>query len=211
MDVEGAVGGAAGAAGVSRRLYPGDGEHGLEARGTGAGFIDWACVAPGGRARVMIDGVVREGTGYAERIETTVPPHLLPMRGLRWGRFVADDASSASAWIQWRGREERDLVLHDGAVWTAGEVSEGRCGWRGAGDGAYEIRIEPGRTLRMSEREGSVLESIPMVRNFAPPIVRTALGLRQTRWLARGRLSGAGRGASAGWVVHEVVTFPEVA
>lgn len=182
----------------SRRLF--DGEDGV---------IDWECVAPAGRARLELDGVTRGATGYAERLVMTVPPHRLPMHTLRWGRFVADDAGAAAAWIHWRGPERRDLVLCDGEVSPATEVSDHRCSWPGAA-GMSDVAIAPGRVLRASKSEGTLMDSIPALRRFAPPMVRAALGLRETKWLARGALGAPNRAGVDGWVVHEVVTFPEI-
>jgi hypothetical protein len=200
-----------GVRGASRRL--------LESE---AGVIDWECVAPGGRVRAVVDGETWTGTGYAERLLMTVPPQRLPMRTLRWGRFVADDGSEACAWIQWRGAEERGLVLCGGEFAMATEISEECCSWESdAGSGevtwagsraalvcdSEQSQTSATRVLRESEAEGTLLERIPALRRFAPPMVRAALGLKETKWLARGEMRVAGRAARAGWVVHEVVTF----
>ena len=49
-----------------------------------------------------------EGTGYAERLELSIRPWRLPIRELRWGRFVSEGASMA--WIDWQGADPTEVI-----------------------------------------------------------------------------------------------------
>lgn len=77
------------------------------------GRIDWECRQPAADARVRLAGG-REitGLGYAERLRMTIPPWRLPLRTLRWGRFLA--AGESWVWIDWQGPHVARFAFRNG-------------------------------------------------------------------------------------------------
>ena len=132
------------------------------------------------------------GTGYAEVVTLTVPPWTLPLADLRWGRFVADDASTGLTWIDWRDADGVRLV--DGEWASPGLPS--------APGSAAGLVLSDTRPIR----SGPVSESLlGRARRLASVLPRGVADLDEQKLLSRGRLGGSG---AEGWVVHERVGRP---
>ena len=131
------------------------------------GGVAWECRVPAGRARVEIGDRNFEGTGYGERLVMTVPPQRLPIRELRWGRFIGEDATASAVWIQWRGSQPLDLLLDHGADAANVEIGDERCSWSGEGGAARDLTMDRGRTIRDDVLGGAVLGAVPAVRRLA--------------------------------------------
>ncbi len=85
-------------------------------------FLNWHPHQPRSIFDVQIGTRRFHGSGYAETLETNIPPWRLPLSELRWGRFIAD--GHYLVWIEWRGeqplkklfwngREIKDFTLSD--------------------------------------------------------------------------------------------------
>jgi hypothetical protein len=176
----------AAAAPVSRRL--------LDERG---GSIDWDCVAPAARARVLLeDGKGVTGPGYAERISMTIPPWKLPIDELRWGRFLGSDRSVI--WIDWRGPRPLSLVFADGAEVAGASVTNGGVDLPGGG----RLSLRNPRTIR----EGPVVPAaLSAWRPFSALVPAGFARARELKSLSRGILWEPSGREVEGWAIHEVV------
>jgi hypothetical protein len=130
----------------------------------------------------------------------TVAPWRLPIRELRWGRFLT--ASDALVWIRWRGARPLLLLDHNGRRLSAGEVGDG--GVRAAG---CSLGFGATRVLRDGPLGATVLRGVPGLRRRLPAAI---LGARETKWCSRGELAAPGSPPRAGWAIHEVVRFAEL-
>jgi hypothetical protein len=175
------------AAPLRRRLYS-----------DGTGTVDWDCVAPAARVRVCVGRDVVEGWGYAEHLETTVPPWELPLDELRWGRFVG--AAGAMVWVDWRGPSPRRLVLLDGVEQPGAEVEDSvvLCG------DTTELWLAPPRSLR----SGPILDVVAAVPFLARAVPDRLLRGWESKRLSRGILLVEDEPAREGWAIHEVVRWP---
>ena len=78
--------------------------------------------APAAEVSVSLRGFAPlRGTGYAERILITIPPWRLPIRELRWGRWIGEAASRSVVWIDWRGESPAP-----GCSWTEPRLASPR-------------------------------------------------------------------------------------
>jgi hypothetical protein len=124
----------------------------------------------------------------------TLPPWHLPLRQLRWGRFVS--AEESLAWVDWQGDYSTSFAIHNGRECETLSVSDS------------EVAI-PGATLRMVEsfplRAGrlgaTVLPGAPALGKLLP---RSLRNIEEQKWRSRG-VWKAQDGSSHGWVIHEVV------
>jgi hypothetical protein len=163
------------------------------------GAIDWHCEAPAADTQVRLDGRRPvTGQGYAERMILTLAPWRLPIDQLRWGRWIAADASRSVVWIDWQGELPRSWIFVDGQRQEPAEV-----GGEGVAAGGTSLRLGgpqllPARSLR---------ELVAAIAPLAAVVPASLLGLRQTRWRSTGTLHGAGRAPLSGWAIHELVTF----
>lgn len=178
-------------ASISRRLF-----HSNE------GMVDWNCLLPAASVCLdFSDGQRLEGQGYAEVLEMTIPPWRLPIRELRWGRFLADDGRASAVWIDWRGPRALSFAALNGAPCDAAEIGETRVV---LGNPHATVDMTDPRVLRDGPLARTALGRIPVLRKRLPVQI---LETRETKWLSRGVLLSDGI-RRAGWAVHEVVRWP---
>jgi hypothetical protein len=176
---------------ISERLLEGD-----------SGVVEWRVEAPAAEVSVSLRGFEPlRGTGYAERILITIPPWRLPIRELRWGRWIGKAASRSAVWIDWRGESPRTWVFVDGAAASSAEVTDE--GVRAQTTEAVEVALGERRTLQ----EGSLDEIVSTIPGLRAVVPRSFLGLRQSRWCSDGLLREGDAAPCAGSAIHEVVVF----
>jgi len=163
------------------------------------GALRWSCLFPAAAVELGRPGEPPlAALGYVERLDLTLPPWRLPLRELRWGRFVAPTTSMV--WIEWRGPQPLTLVLRDGQP-----ASDARVGDDGVSAVGAQLAWCPGEVLRDGELGTTVLRAVPVLRRALPAAL---LGTHETKWRRRGTLTGPQGARAEGWVIHELVTFP---
>ncbi|HUA62414.1 MAG TPA: hypothetical protein VML19_26900 [Verrucomicrobiae bacterium] len=164
------------------------------------GSLEWECLAPraGAYLRTGDEPEIR-GWGYVERLRLSVAPWRLPIRELRWGRFI--NGFDALVWIDWRGPYNRQVVYHNGAAVPARSI--GDTGIE-LSDGAV-LRFEASTPLREGRLGATALAVIPHVDRLFPASI---LNVRERKWLSRAVLRRAGCADSTGMAIHEVVEWP---
>lgn len=173
---------------IEERLLAGD-----------SGVVEWRVEAPAAVVAASVRGFAPlHGTGYAERILITVLPWRLPIRELRWGRWIDHAASRSVVWIDWRGKFPRTWVFVDGAAAPTPEVTDER-----VRAGAAEVALGERRTLQ-ARALSEIVSKIPPLRAMVP---RSFLALRQSRWCSDGILREGAALPCAGRAIHEVVVF----
>jgi hypothetical protein len=175
---------------VERVLYSGN-----------EGTVLWRCHAPRARASVTPGtGATIEGLGYVEQLVLTVPPWKLPMKSLRWGRFLSPNHELI--WICWEGGHSLHVITYDQLILPQAALHED-----GVDMPCLDQQLAWCETREILRRP--VLGSAWPLRIMA----RVAGGvsgfdLFEERWLSRGTLTGRGIDPESGWVLHERVTWP---
>jgi len=159
-----------------------------------AGSVVWNCVQPRASARVSVGERVLMGLGYAERLTLTLPPWQLPMRQLRWGRFVSPEESLA--WIDWQGPYSTSLAVHNGKIREIVSASDSELRLN---DGV--LRMKESLPLRAGPLGSTVLPGAPALKRLLPT---SLTNIEEQKWRSRGILEINDR-QSLGWVIHEVV------
>ncbi|MBI5281619.1 MAG: hypothetical protein HY858_08065 [Candidatus Solibacter usitatus] len=166
-----------------------------------AGCLEWNCVAPRSLAEVRIgDGKPFRGFGYAERLRLTIPPWRLPIRLLRWGRFVNE--RDALVWIDWRGPHNKQVVYDNGLPVSASSISDREVVLE---QGRGVVSLDRGVILREGKLGDTALSVLAHVDRLLP--ART-FGMRECKWLSRAVLRRPGQVDSVGMAIHEVVEWP---
>lgn len=167
---------------------------------TGAGFVDWRCDAPVAFVEVELEsGPPVRGTGYAEELTLTIPPWRLPIRELRWGRWMDPAAERSVVWIDWTGRAvKRTHVFVDGAIAPEASVDDACIRTPMA-----TLTLASSSTLR-GLALADVIRGVPALRAIAPS---SLLALRDTKWSSLGTLRRPGAPPLHGRAIHERVTF----
>ena len=173
---------------IEERLFDGD-----------DGAVEWRAQAPAAAVRLELRGFSPvQGSGYAERIFLSMPPWHLPIRELRWGRWLDPVASRSVVWIDWRGAQPRTWVFVDGikartAVVTDESISAGG------------VRLLLGERRTLHERAfADVAATIPSLRAVVP---KSLLALRETKWCSAGVLLDGNAPAQTGFAIHELAVF----
>jgi hypothetical protein len=167
--------------------------------GAGTDVVEWRAEAPAAAVSVELDGFATvQGTGYAERLLITVPPWRLPIRELRWGRWLDAAPSRSVVWIDWRGESPRTWVFVDGIMAPSAVVTD-EC----VSAGAVNVVVGERRTLE-ALAFSQIAATIPPLHAVVP---KSLLALRQTRWCSSGTLQEGNAAALNGRAIHEVVVF----
>jgi hypothetical protein len=166
-----------------------------------AGTIEWHCVQPRATASVRAGkaGAVC-GLGYAEHLRMTIPPWRMPLKELRWGRFLSE--TDSLVWIDWRGPYSKRIVFHNGAEMHAESITEQQLVLN---DRAVVLDFEKSFILRQGVLAKTALSRIPNVQKLFPASV---LGIRECKWKSRAVLRRGVTPDSRGWAIHEVVQWP---
>lgn len=163
-----------------------------------AGRIEWTCVCPAAEAIVKIGRERWEGSGYAERLVMTLPPARLPIRELRWGRFISGEEHCV--WIRWLGPVGGRWCLHNGQPVETTLADSHALAWKG-----HRLLLEPGAVLRAGCLADTALQGAGLLGWLLPASVRR---LHETKWCSRGALIDAHGRERRGWAIHEVAVFP---
>jgi len=159
-----------------------------------SGSVLWNCLQPRSSVHLRLGDRELTGLGYAECLTVTLPPWQLPMRQLRWGRFVSPQDSLA--WIDWQGPYSTSFAVHNGIRCETLSVSDSGLTVREA-----DLCMEESFPLRSGRLGSTILPGAPALGKMLP---RSLFNIEEQKWLSRGVLNTQDR-ASTGWVIHEVV------
>jgi hypothetical protein len=166
-----------------------------------SGSLQWNCIAPRATASVQMDsGDSLNGWGYAEYLKLSVAPWRLPIRRLRWGRFV--NANDAIVWIDWSGPHAKQVVYLNGSSLSAASITDHEVAVTG---GEAVLHLEDSQVIRDGLLGKTALAVFPKFSELFPDSV---LKMRECKWVSRAVLRRPGCPDSAGTAIHEVVEWP---
>jgi hypothetical protein len=169
--------------------------------GCEAGSVVWNSLQPASAVSLSIGEKRLTGAGYAECLTLTMPPWQLPLRHLRWGRFVSDRGAltpDTVTWIDWMGSHALRLVVHNGASDEGASIADTEIAWAGG-----KLRIEEPIVLRAGRLGSTILPAAPALRRIFP---HSLFNVEEKKWRSRGILATPD-GESRGWVIHETVDW----
>jgi len=161
-----------------------------------SGSVCWNCLQPRSSVNLRVGDWEFTGSGYAECLTLTLPPWQLPMRQLRWGRFVS--RQETLCWVDWQGPYSTCFAVHNGCFRETVSVSDSLIALSDV-----TLRMEDSFPLRTGRLASTILPGAPALSKLLP---RSLFKIEERKWRSRGVLSGQGS-ASEGWVIHEVVDW----
>jgi hypothetical protein len=161
-----------------------------------SGSVLWNCLQPRSSVNLQIGERELTGLGYAESLTLTMPPWQLPMRQLRWGRFVSPEDSLA--WVDWQGEYSTSFAVHNGRACETLSVSDSEIVMR---EGT--LRMEDSLALRAGRLGSTILPAAPALGKLLP---HSLFNIEEQKWRSRGIFNAPDR-TSHGWVIHEVVRW----
>jgi len=159
------------------------------------GSVDWHCLMPRARANAGGDS----GFGYVEHLSMTIAPWKIPIRHLRWGRFLS--APDWIVWIDWQGEYSKRILYRNGEATTA-NIDDAEISL----DDGSRLLMDRSLTLRSGPLGTTALSSIPGVNKTFPARL---LQVNECKWRSRAKLECPGREDVEGWAIHEIVSWPE--
>lgn len=164
------------------------------------GAVTWSCMQPRAKAHVLLGGQTEmRGLGYAEHMKMTIRPWRLPIRELRWGRFLSE--TDAVVWIDWIGNLPQTYVFHNGRLDAGGAVTDREII---SSDGKKRLSLTGGSVLREGALGSTVLAAVPGMNLITP--LRT-LRTHERKWRSHGVFTHDSEPLSDGWAIHELVRF----
>lgn len=167
---------------------------------TSDGEIQWSCLLPMADALVNIRKLPTiRGLGYVEHMTMNVVPWRLPIKELRWGRFL--NGNDALVWIDWQGAMPKTILFHNGAEVDAPRISDDEL----SGAGELHLSLIKKDILRSGPLLSTTLSKIPGINGLFPDAI---LQMHECKWLSKGELLMRNQSRPSGWALHELVTFP---
>ncbi len=163
------------------------------------GELQWNCVMPRASAQVDLAGTRHVGVGYVEHLTLSLPPWKLPFNILRWGRHAS--LACSIVWIDWRGKEERRFIWHDGRLQPNAVLSED--GISGLSSGA-ELLIGEHRDVCARSALARLADRLP---GALRPILRTSAAIFEHKMVAPSSVVAPGGSADSGWSLFEEVQW----
>jgi hypothetical protein len=160
------------------------------------GSVLWNCLQPASQAHITIGDRELNGLGYAECLTLTLPPWQLPLRRLRWGRFVSPQDSLA--WIDWQGPYSTSIAVHNGQSSEPLSISDSTIALTDA-----TLHIDELFPLRSGRLGSTVFPGAPALRRLLP---HSLFDIDEKKWRSRGAFDTKDH-QSRGWVIHEVVDW----
>jgi hypothetical protein len=161
-----------------------------------SGAVEWDCLQPASAVTLRIGDREFTGLGYAECLTLTLPPWQLPLRELRWGRFVS--ATDSVAWIDWRGSHSTRVGVHNGRLTEALAISDSEITVDDA-----TLRLGERLTLRAGTLGATVFPGAGLLGKLLPASLRN---IDERKWRSHATLATPA-GESSGWAIHEVVLW----
>ncbi len=159
------------------------------------GVVDWECLLPA--AAASAGRVV--GLGYVERLRLTIAPWRLPVRSLRWGRFVSE--RNWVVWIDWQGDFNSRTVFWNGRAVDAEDIDDDGVAF----EGGARLGFDRGLVIRTGPLGSTVLRAVPGLDRIAPARI---FRVEECKWRSAATLECAGEPPDKGWAIHEVVRWP---
>jgi hypothetical protein len=160
------------------------------------GSVFWNCLQPASSAHVTVGDRDLTGLGYAECLTLTLPPWQLPMRQLRWGRFVSPQDSLV--WIDWQGPYSTSLAVHNSLRCEVASISDSEIILNDV-----KLHLDMALSLRSGRLGATILPGAPQLRKLLP---HSLFNIDEKKWRSQGTLDTPDR-QSHGWAIHEVVDW----
>jgi len=167
------------------------------------GFLDWNCLQPASKVRLIINGKILEGSGYVEQLILTVPPWHIPMNELRWGHFGSSE--NQLVWIElgeenkrqhlwWNGTKIKTCTIEDDAIFIPEKNGI--------------LKLDRGVVLESKKKIFSLVKYLmDLIPGFEKVIPLNFLMAQEFKWLSKGHLLIDGKTIASGMAIHELVNF----
>lgn len=160
------------------------------------GKVEWQCLIPLADSSCILENIQVMGYGYSERLIMTILPWKLPIKELRWGRWLAEGISIV--WIEWKGEFPITLIYENGIECSAKKISETEISTE-----QFTLHLKKHDTIREGYIVKTALRNMPGIKTMLPKAIRK---LNEKKWVSKGILI-KNNTEIHGWAIHEKVTW----
>jgi hypothetical protein len=158
----------------------------------------WNVHHPKALTEIIYKDSFYKGFGYAETLFLSIKPWNLPIKELRWGRFLSDHFTII--WIHWKGKHPLNKVFCNGVEYNDAIFEEERVIF---GGGIFHLMFQEISILRKGKLSNA-LSKMPWLKII---INRSILNTVETKFKAKTILSRDLKISANGWSLFEIVTW----
>ena len=168
------------------------------------GELIWNCFQPRAKVSVKINGKEINGFGYTEQLSLNLFPWKLPMKELRWGRYISK--GNYIVWIELiKGTEKQQWLWLNGVKYENATINNNLI---------YipkeDLSLILDKNVILVE-EKKILKIVKTLLSYLPsfnnPISNNFLNAVESKWLSHATLLKNGNFVEHGWTIHEFVNF----
>ena len=158
----------------------------------------WDCHHPKALAEIEYNNITFKGYGYAETLSLPIKPWNLPIKELKWGRFLSDHYTII--WIQWKGESPLNRIICNGKEYNDATFLVDRVIFN---QGCFALLFQDISTLRTG-KINNVLAKSHLLKTF---VCSRILNGNETKWKAKTVLALNDKIVEDGWSLYEKVTW----
>jgi hypothetical protein len=167
------------------------------------GRLEWNCFQPTSMVKVKVGDIDLNGLGYAEQLILTVEPWKIPMKELRWGRFVS--ATDSLLWIEIKSEQTKQWIWFNGEKADNAIVSDTEIIIQSVD---IRLKLENRQVIESEKKINQVVKRmLRFIPGFKHSIPFNFLSAEEYKWISRGSLYKNGLPEGEGWVIHEYIDF----
>ncbi len=159
------------------------------------GYILWECFMPNAFGEMKINEKLNQGLGYVEKLTMTLKPWQIPIKILRWGRFLTDNQTII--WIRWEGEEEKILIFHNDKKYLNGIINDELIEFDN-----YRLILSKKYVLRHGPLIKTVFDKFLWIKKIFPSGI---FDMNECKWQTWSELYENNRSIAQGWSIHENV------
>lgn len=165
-----------------------------------SGTVNWLCNQPKAKAEILLkNNRMCSGLGYSEKLEMTIKPWKLPIKELRWGRYLSEN--DTIIWINWKGPQSLNLLIYNGKQIKNAIISDKHLNFN---QGEFLLSFSDTIVLREGNLISTALSKLPLIESIFPNKI---LHTYECKWRSKGILKAKNNLISSGWIIHEVVKW----
>jgi len=167
------------------------------------GYLDWNCFQPASIVKLIINGNVIEGKGYAEQLILTTYPWHIPMNDLRWGRFHS--VNDTLVWIELQKENKKQWVWLNGEKITDCKINDDHISIT---EKKIMLKLDCDIALESEKKIFHVVEKLLRhLPGFNKLMPYQFLMAKNHKWLSNGELQKNDNTIINGKAIHEWVNF----
>jgi len=161
-------------------------------------LVLWNCHHPKAIANIEFGWKDYHGFGYAETLTLTIKPWELPLKELRWGRFLSENYTIV--WIHWKGQNPLNRIFLNGNEYNDAIFEDDLISFN---SGKYKLEFLKISGIRKGKLS-NIFSKVPWLKALFP---FTILQTQEFKYKAYSSFKEQSNIVSFGWCLYELVVW----